>query len=54
MTPQELVSRFITADYRGMQDQKSCAVELLEQIQRGEVSFENAIKAIKERRHGNG
>jgi hypothetical protein len=53
MTPQELAKRFITTDYRGMADQKACAVELLEQVQRGECSLEQAITAIREVRHGN-
>lgn len=54
MTPQELVNRFITSDHRGMTDQKACAIDLLEQIQRGDCTIEDAINLIRERRYGNG
>lgn len=50
MSPRELVSRFITTDYRGRADQKACAVELLRRVEGGELTLQDAIKLIEESR----
>lgn len=44
-----LVSRFITADYCGMEDQRACAIELLTRIQRGDLTLSDAIELIRNR-----
>lgn len=44
-----LVSRFITTDYRGMEDQKACAIEVLTRIQRGDLTLSDAIELIRNR-----
>jgi hypothetical protein len=49
MSPADLIARFITCDYRGQADQKACAVELLQRIEGGELSIQDAIVLIQKR-----
>lgn len=49
-TNEELVSRFITADYKGIDDQKRCAVELMERVSKQELTLAEVIFLIYERK----